>query len=165
LLERMIVRSSNLATNALIAIIGAERANATAHALGATRIKVLRGVEDGKAYQAGLNNTTTSSDLAELMTAIELNRAASRASCDAMRGILLRQEFNDEIPAGVPPGTPVAHKTGSITAVLHDAAIVYPRTRAPYVLVVLTKSIPDERVARTLIQDISRMVYAFATGS
>jgi beta-lactamase class A len=165
LLERMIVRSSNLATNALIAIVGAERANATAHALGATRIKVLRGVEDGKAFQAGLNNTTTSRDLAALMQAIEENRAASRASCDMMRGILLRQEFNDEIPAGLPAGTPVAHKTGSITGVLHDAAIVYPRTRPPYVLVVLTKGIPDESVARTLMQDVSRMVYAFATGS
>src|SRR5437016_2865408 len=56
LLERMIVRSSNLATNALIAVVGAERANATAHELGARNIRVLRGVEDGKAFQAGLNN-------------------------------------------------------------------------------------------------------------
>ncbi|MEO7457144.1 MAG: serine hydrolase, partial [Gemmatimonadaceae bacterium] len=43
LMERMIVRSSNLATNALIALVGAEQANATAHALGATHIRVLRG--------------------------------------------------------------------------------------------------------------------------
>ena len=159
LLERMIVRSSNLATNALIAIVGAERANTTAHELGARKIRVLRGVEDGKAFQAGLNNSTTSRDLAALMTAIEQKRAASAASCDTMKAILLRQEFNDEIPAGVPPGTPVAHKTGQITAVLHDAAIVYPKGRSPYVLVVLTKNIPDEKVARSLIADLSRIVY------
>jgi beta-lactamase class A len=159
LLERMIVRSSNLATNALIAIVGAERANATARELGARNIQVRRGVEDGKAYAAGLNNTTTAADLAALMAAIEQHRAASPRSCQAMREILLRQEFNGEIPAGVPPGTPVAHKTGSITAVLHDAAIVYPAGRAPYVLVVLTRNIRDERVARALIRDISRLVY------
>jgi beta-lactamase class A len=159
LLERMIVRSSNLATNALIAIVGASRANETAHALGARNIRVLRGVEDQKAYDAGLSNTTTSRDLATLMVAIEQNRAASRASCDSMRAILLRQEFNGEIPAGLPPGTPVAHKTGQITAVLHDAAIVYPRGRPPYVLVVLTRQIPDEKVARALIADLSRIVY------
>jgi beta-lactamase class A len=159
LLERMIVRSSNLATNALIAIVGAARANATAHALGASRIKVLRGVEDQKAFDAGMINTTTSRDLAALMSAIEQNRAASKSSCDAMRAILLRQEFNDEIPAGLPPGTPVAHKTGSITGVLHDAAIVYPKGRPPYVLVVLTRGIPDEKVARALIADLSRIVY------
>ena len=159
LLERMIVRSSNLATNALIAIVGAERANATAHALGASRIKVLRGVEDQKAFDAGMINTTTARDLAALMSAIEQNRAASKSSCDAMRAILLRQEFNDEIPAGLPAGTPVAHKTGSITGVLHDAAIVHPNARRPYVLVVLTRGIPDEKVARALIADLSRIVY------
>ena len=163
LLERMIVRSSNLATNALIAVVGAERANATAHDLGASRIRVLRGVEDQKAFDAGLSNSTTAGDLATLMRAIEENRAASPQSCAEMRAILLRQEFNDEIPAGVPAGTPVAHKTGQITAVLHDAAIVYPRGRKPYVLVVLTRGIPDEKVARTLIQDVSRLVYAHAT--
>jgi beta-lactamase class A len=159
LLERMIVRSSNLATNALIAIVGAARANETAHALGARNMRVLRGVEDQKAYEAGLSNTTTARDLATLMSAIEQNRAASAGSCTQMRDILLRQEFNDEIPAGVPPGTPVAHKTGQITAVLHDAAIVYPPGRKPYVLVVLTRQIPDEKVARALIADLSRIVY------
>ena len=80
-----------------------------------------------------------------------------------MLGILSRQEFNDEIPAGLPPGTRVAHKTGSITGVLHDAALVYLPNQAPYVLVVLTKNIQDDRVARTLIADLSRLVYEHVT--
>jgi beta-lactamase class A len=164
LLERMIVRSSNLATNALIALVSAERTNATAHELGASHIRVLRGVEDGKAYAAGLNNTTTSADLAVLLQRIERNEALGPSSARLMREILLRQEFNGEIPAGVPKGTPVAHKTGSITATLHDAAIIYPSGRPPYVLVVLTRKIPDERIARALIVDLSRLVWAHATG-
>jgi beta-lactamase class A len=163
LMERMIVRSSNLATNALIALVGADRANASAHALGATRIRVLRGVEDGKAYAAGMNNTTTSADLAVLLQRIERNEALGAESARLMKEILLRQEFNGEIPAGVPPGTPVAHKTGSITATLHDAAIVYPPARSPYVLVVLTRKIPTEATARALIADISRLVWTHAT--
>jgi beta-lactamase class A len=162
LLDHMITRSSNLATNALIALVDARAANATAHALGAKNMRVLRGVEDQKAYDAGLNNTTTARDLAELMTAIERGRAATASSCAAMRAIMLRQEFNEGIPAGLPPHTPVAHKTGSITAHLHDAAIVYPTGRLPYVLVVLTRGIQDEHVARALIADISRLVYASA---
>jgi beta-lactamase class A len=164
LVERMIVRSSNLATNAVIALIGAKHADSTAHALGARNIRVLRGVEDGKAYQKGLNNTTTARDLGVLLEAIEKRSAASPVDCDTMLAILSRQEFNDEIPAGLPPGTRVAHKTGSITAVLHDAALVYPPGRAPYVLVVLTRNIPDERVARPLIADLSRLVYEHVTG-
>jgi beta-lactamase class A len=162
LINRMITRSSNLATNALIELAGATNANATAHALGAKNIRVLRGVEDGKAFRAGLNNTTTPRDMAVLLEAIETGKAASRASCDAMRDVLLHQEFNTEIPAGLPPGTKVAHKTGWITGVLHDAAVVYPAGRKPYVLVVLTRGIPDDKVARTLIADISRLVYAHA---
>jgi len=162
LIDRMITRSSNLSTNALIELVGAEKANATAHDLGAKNIRVLRGVEDNKAFRAGLNNTTTARDLLVLLEAIETGRAASRPSCDAMRDILLRQEFSAEIPAGLPPGTKVAHKTGWITGVLHDAAIVYPQGRRPYVLVVLTRGIPDETVARQLIVDISRLVYEHA---
>lgn len=162
LIDRMITRSSNLATNALIELVDAKRANATAHDLGAANIKVLRGVEDNKAFRAGMNNTTTARDLAVLLEAIETGRAASRQSCDAMREVLLHQEFNDEIPAGLPRGIPVAHKTGWITGVLHDAAIVYPPGRKPYVLVVLTRGIPDDKVARALIADLSRLVYASA---
>ena len=163
LLDRMITRSSNLATNAVIALVGAEAANATAHRLGATRMRVLRGVEDSKAYQAGLNNTTTARDLAALLAALERGDAASPASTDSMRSMLLRQEFNDRIPAGLPPGTRVAHKTGEITAVAHDAAIVYPPDRPAYVLVVLTRGISDTKKSAALAADISRLVHAHVT--
>jgi beta-lactamase class A len=165
LMQRMIDRSSNLATNAVIALLDAKRVTGTARALGAREIEVRRGVEDNKAYEQGLNNTTSARDLAALMEAIEQGRAASPASCRAMRDVLLKQEFNDEIPAGLPPGTPVAHKTGNITGVLHDAAIVYPRGRPPYVLVVLTRGIPEPKVAQSLIADIARLVHARATGT
>jgi beta-lactamase class A len=164
LAERMIVRSSNLATNALIELVGARRADSTARMLGARGTKVLRGVEDQKAYDAGLSNVTTAADLAAMLAAIERGEAAASRSCTAMKEILFRQQFNDEIPAGLPPGTPVAHKTGSITAILHDAAIVYPPGRPPYVLVVLTRGVQDQAVARQLIADISRMVWTHATG-
>jgi beta-lactamase class A len=76
-----------------------------------------------------------------------------------MIDILAAQEFNDEIPAGLPPGTRVAHKTGWITGVTHDAALVYPPGRRPYVLVVLTKGIRERAVAQKLIADISRLVW------
>src|SRR5436309_4027541 len=78
--ELMETVSSNLATNLLIALVDAKRANATAHSLGADSILVLRGVEDGKAYRAGMNNTTTARDLGMLFTALAQYRAASPAA-------------------------------------------------------------------------------------
>ena len=64
-----------------------------------------------------------------------------------MVAILKRQNFNDAIPAGLPSGIVVAHKTGNITKIHHDAAIVFgPR---PYVLVVLVRGLADEGQARS----------------
>jgi beta-lactamase class A len=160
LLRLMITRSSNLATNTLIALVGAQEVNRTMRSLGAQRIQVLRGVEDGKAFDKGLINTTTARDLATILRAIEEGRAGSAKATGEMRQILLAQEFNEKIPAGLPPGIRVAHKTGEITAHSHDAAIVYPPGRKPYVLVVLTRGIQDGIRSSKLIADISSIVYA-----
>ena len=160
LIELMETVSSNLATNLLIAKVDAKRANATAHALGADSILVLRGVEDGKAYQAHLNNTTTARDLGMLLAAIANGTAASPASCQEMLAILGRQQFNEGIPAGLPPGTRVYHKTGWVDQVVyHDAALVEPARGGRYVLVVTTGGTPKSEDAHALVRDISRIVY------
>jgi beta-lactamase class A len=160
LLRLMITRSSNFATNTLIALVGADQVNLAMRGLGAQRIQVLRGVEDNKAFDKGLINTTTARDLATILRAIELGQAGSPGATREMREILLAQEFNEKIPAGLPPGVRVAHKTGEITAHSHDAAIVYPTGRAPYVLVVLTRGVQDGARSSKLIADISSIVYA-----
>ncbi len=157
LCEMMITVSSNLATNLLIEKLGVEHIRATVHALDADGMNVLRGVEDGKAFDKGLNNTTTAQGLLKLLVAIAEGRAFDAEASARMIEILERQQFNAGIPAGLPPGTPVAHKTGEITRIHHDAAIVFaPR---PYVLVVLVRGIAEAESA-ALIADISRRIYA-----
>lgn len=165
LLQRMIIRSSNLATNELISLVGAKNVTAMAHDIGATHTTVLRGVEDQKAFDAGLINTTTAADLATMLLTIERGTALSPEASALMKEILLTQELNDKIPAGLPPGIPVAHKTGEITAVSHDAAVVYPPGRKPYVLVVMTRGLRDSKESTALIADISRIVYAHVMGT
>lgn len=165
LLKRMITRSSNLATNELISLVGAKNVTAMARAIGANHTNVLRGVEDQKAFDAGLINTTTAADLATMLLTIDKGTALSPEASAEMKEILLAQEVNDKIPAGLPPGTPVAHKTGEITAVSHDAAVVYPPGRKPYVLVVMTRGLRDSAQSTALIADISRMVYAYVMGT
>jgi beta-lactamase class A len=159
LAELMITVSSNLATNILIELVDAKRVQATMRELGADSIAVLRGVEDIKAYRAGLSNTTSARDLGIIFEAIYEQRAAGPESCREMIEILSRQEFNEGIPARLPAGTRVAHKTGSITEIRHDGGIVFTADGRAFVLVVLTKGIEERSVADALIADVARMVY------
>jgi beta-lactamase class A len=163
LVELMITVSSNLATNILIERVEAARAQATAVALGADSIQVRRGVEDTKAYQAGLNNTTTARDLGVLFAAIARGRAASAASCRAMLAVLTRQHFNEGIPAGLPSGVTVAHKTGWFTGTHHDGGVVTAPGGRRYVLVVLTRGIQDTTASARLIADIAGLVHGAVT--
>lgn len=159
LIRLMITVSSNLATNILIEQISPGRVMDLMRKIGANNIRVLRGVEDGKAFQKSLNNTTTARDLMIILRQIAERRAISAKASDEMINIMLDQTFNEGIPAGLPQNARVSHKTGSITKINHDAAIVYPPDRKPYVLVVLTRGIEDEKLAHKLIADISRVVY------
>ncbi len=161
--QRMIVRSSNLATNVLIDQLDPVRVTSSARALGGAGVLVRRGVEDGPAFRAGLNNVTTARGLGKLLAALERGQAASSWATAAMRETLLRQEFNEEIPAGLPAGTRVAHKTGWITATTHDAAIIYREGRTPFVLVILTRAIPERRDAQRLMADLARLTWEYAT--
>jgi beta-lactamase class A len=153
LMRRMIVRSSNLATNLLMEFVGAPRIMELMHSIGAGESRILRGVQDIKAFEAGMNNMVTARDLA-----IVLEHIARGGS--PMIEILAAQEFNSGIPAGLPPGTKVAHKTGEITAHYHDAAIVYPPRSSPYVLVVLTRDASSESDAVRAVSEISRLFWS-----
>ena len=155
LVRRMIVRSSNLATNIVIELIGAKRIMALMKQIGADDIQVLRGVEDDKAYHAGMNNTTTAHDLMLVFKTLGERKAVNAEASAMMLDILAAQEFNDGIPGGVPTGTRVAHKTGSITEIAHDAGIV----NGQYVLVVLTKGFKKTEDAEKVIAEISRIVW------
>lgn len=159
LADLMIAHSSNLATNILIDVVRPERVRRTMTRLNAQGMVVRRGVEDIPAYRAGLNNTTTAYAFSRVLGAIARCELLSEQSCDEMTRILEGQEFRAGIPAGLPAGTRVANKTGWITGINHDGAIVYPPGQPPYVLVVLTRGIEGEARANRLIADLSRIVW------
>ncbi len=157
LCDLMITVSSNFAANLLIEKLDAANIRRTVTALGADGMQVLRGVEDQKAFDEGMNNTTTARGLLVLLDRIAQGKAVDPSADAEMIDILKRQKFNDAIPAGLPPGTAVAHKTGHITRIHHDAAIVFG-TR-PYVLVLLVRGIEDQKQSAALMTELSRAVY------
>ena len=157
LCDAMITVSSNFAANLLIERVGVENIRATVSRLGAEGMQVLRGVEDQKAFDKGMNNSTTARGLLILFQRLATGRAVNADSDSAMVDILKRQKFNDAIPSGVPAGTAVAHKTGNITKIHHDAGIVF--AQRPYVLVILVRGIADQKVSGPLMAKISAGVY------
>lgn len=157
LCELMITESSNLAANLLIEKLGVENIRSTVQALSAEGMNLLRGLEDAKAYEKGLNNTTTARGLGILLQSIYQGTTVDSESSQQMIAILEHQKFNEGIPAGLPRGIAVAHKTGEITKIHHDAAIVF--AKRPYVLVILVRGLADKKDSAALMADISRDLY------
>jgi len=161
LLYQMIIVSSNFSTNLIIELVGAKNVSATMEQLGAKDIHVLRGVEDGKAFAKGLNNTITAHGLMILFEKMAKSETVNPAASQAMIDILLDQKFNKIIPAQLPANVKVAHKTGSINGVQHDTGIVFLPNGKKYVLVLLSKNLKDEKGAIKAMANVSKLIYQF----
>jgi beta-lactamase class A len=157
----MIIVSSNLATNLIIEWVDAKNVTQTMRDLGAKDIQVLRGVEDTKAFEHGMNNSTTAYDLMLIFENIAREKMVSAEASQQMTEILLDQRFNDIIPRNLPPEVKVAHKTGNITGVHHDSGIVILPNGKKYVLVLLSKNLEDEESGKKAMASVSEVIYGY----
>ena len=162
----MITKSSNLATNLLVDIVGLHNIQQALDELEVDGVRILRGVEDQAAFQAGLNNEVTANGLLKLLRIIADRRAYSPVASEEMLKIMLEQQYRSGIPAGLPKAARVAHKTGNISTVHHDAGIIFLEGREPYVLVVLTQFAAETgrgtavaEVSRDIFNTLSHMTY------
>jgi len=159
----MIVRSSNLATNILLEVVGTKNVNDFIQTLGIQGVTVRRGVEDNAAFRLGMNNSASARGLTETMKLIAENKVVSQQASEKMIEILLGQEFNESIPALLPKSVKVAHKTGWTGDVYHDTGVVYAERegRKPYVLSIMTKGFTQkqEHEAHQCIATLSKMIY------
>ena len=161
----MIATSSNLATNLLLDLIGLATVQRTIERFGLTGIDMRRGVEDEKAYEHGIVNRVTANGLVALLRLIAEERAYSPALSREMLDILHQQEFKKGIPARLPREVRVAHKTGDISTVAHDAGVVYAPDRQPYVIAILTEWTADAGSRSPTIATISHAVYDALRGA
>jgi len=157
----MIIYSSNLATNILIDLVDAKKVTQTMRELGAPDIQVLRGVEDIKAFEKGLSNSTTAFDLMAIYEKMALQQIVSEEASDEMVDILFDQQFNEIIPAHLPDDVKVAHKTGVITGVHHDSGIVFLPDGRKYVLVILSRELGDFDAGTAKMADVSKIIYDY----
>ncbi len=146
LARRMIVRSSNFATNLVLAHVGVPAVNEVLSIVGTTHMRVERGIEDAAAREAGIDNVVTARDLALLIGKIAegaagpgTGRALARPdTCAAMLEVLCAQEHLEDLAAGLPAGTRIAHKNGWVHGVRHGAGVVFPDDAPPYAIAVCT---------------------------
>ncbi len=161
----MIAMSSNLATNLLLDLIGLETVQRTIERFGLTGLDIRRGVEDEKAFEHDIVNRVTANGLVGLLRLIAEERAYSPELSREMLDILHQQEFKKGIPARLPRDVRVAHKTGDISSVAHDAGVVYAPGRKPYVVAILTEWAADAGSRSPTIASISHAVYDYLRGT
>ena len=152
LLMQMVAQSDNTAANMLIDRLGFDAVNAEAANLGCTQTVLARKMMDAQAEAEGRDNYTSAADVATLLQKLAAGAIATPELCDRARGYLLAQADTRGIAEGVPEGIAVAHKTGSLAAAQHDAAIIY--AERPFILVILTQNL-DRETALTLERDIA----------
>lgn len=155
LATRAIVRSSNLATNLLLEQFAPAEVTEAWRALGARASVVARGIEDTAAGAASASNLVTAHDLAVLLQAIGTGRAASARGCEEVLADLFAQEYRDTFPAGLPPGTRVAHKNGWVDGLTHDAGIIERADGERCVLVACTSTELDERAGQEYVARVA----------
>lgn len=159
LVYEMITISSNFATNIMIDLVRAQNVTQTMRDLGAKDIKVLRGVEDTKAFEKGLNNTTTAYDLLLILQKMAEGKIINQGASDEMIKILLAQKFNTVIPAKLPSDVKVAHKTGAYGKVRHDSGIVFLPDGRKYVIILMSREWEDEKENTEMLANISKLFY------
>lgn len=162
LADRAITRSSNIATNLLVDVVGLAEVAEVLRLTGCSPATVVaRGIEDARAREAGITNTVTASDLGLLMAAVARREPAlgGEPVLGPVEGMLSRQVHVDQVPAGLPEGTPTASKSGWIPGVSHDVALVRPPGEPPFVLAVCTTIALDETEAAAFVAGIARDVW------
>ncbi len=159
LLFRMITLSSNLSTNLIVDLTGAKNANQTMHSIGAKDIQALRGVEDNKAYDLGMNNKVTAYDLMIIFEHLAKGTVVNKKACKEMINILMHQQLREKIPAELPADVKVANKTGWIDKVSHDSGIVFLPDGRKYVVVLLSSGVEDEKSVNATLANVSKIIY------
>ncbi len=178
LLDNMIMLSSNVAANALLYLAGTDRVNQMAESIGMPNTKILwypsaglkpnvrlvsytpgESTSGERDSVDGAYNVTTAADIAVLFERLVQGQVVSPETSAEMLDLLAQQEINDRLPALLPTGTRVAHKTGDLDYSIHDAGVIYG-PNGPVVVTVLSDDVENREAVVDFIQQVARLAYA-----
>ncbi|HAF10573.1 MAG TPA: hypothetical protein DCK98_10900 [Chloroflexi bacterium] len=154
-LEEMITYSDNGSALALLRLVGAQRVNATLGAAGLGNFHVALNADD--------DHTVTARAVGTFFALLGRGELLSPAASRRMLERLQRQHINDRMPAKLPAGTVVAHKTGDLVGYTHDGGIIQSSS-GPLIFVALTQDAPQDD-ARQFIAQAAALAYHGASSA
>jgi beta-lactamase class A len=161
LVHRMVTVSGNLATNLVLDEVGTEEVAAVLADAGCSeRTAIVRGIEDYPARDAGIDNLITADDMARLVVALADGRLAGPDASAACEETLLAQQYRNGIPAGLPTGLTIGNKTGWISSVNHDVALIRAPDLPPIGMAVLISAPGTEEEREAGIARIAAAAWA-----
>lgn len=144
----MITESNNTAAWLLARTVGWTAIDELLQAHGFVQSRVLE------------QQTTSAREITRFFTGVfeqTLDPDLGPAEYATMRDLLAAQEINALLPAGFPPGTPFAHKTGTLPEITNDAGVLLPPTGQPLYVTVLTQG--DETASADLMRELAQLVW------
>lgn len=153
----MIQMSDNTATNVLIDRVGMEAVNTFLDGIGLTGTRLRRKMIRPADQAAGRENVSTPEELGRLVEMLWAGELASEEGTREMLDVMAIPK-GGTIPAGLPGGVRVAHKTGSLGGVIVDAGVVLLEGR-PYVVSVMGTLLGDSRAAGATLSDVVGLIH------
>lgn len=154
LVEIMIDRSSNEATNMLLGLIGIPRVQHLCAEFGMKKLHIERLIGDLAARDSGTPNEVTTDELSSLMLEAVRGDWTSVENRTFLREALSRQRY-DVIATELPAGTAWGSKSGSVDGIEHDAAYIYdPDSDDLLVLAICTRGY-EEQPAQEAIRAVA----------
>ncbi len=157
LAQEMIHSSDNTATNILIKKLGMEAVNQNLMRLGSTKTRLNRIMLDTMAVKQGHQNWVNVLEINDLLRKIYNKEVASPTLCDEMIAILKNCRDKSTIPANLPKDLVIAHKTGELSYLRGDAAIVY--TKQPFIISVFVEGFKELPQAERIIADLAEICW------
>jgi beta-lactamase class A len=152
----MITRSSNVAAILLLRKVEQANINQMFASLGLQDTRLLD--RPFRNIHGNARNQTTPRDMGRFFWLLLRGKVVDVESSQALIRLLLRQRIDDRLPAALPKGVPIAHKTGNLVGVVHDAGIIYSPA-GPLVVVAMSQDAPSEDEATATIALLARIAY------
>lgn len=154
----MIIQSDNTATNKLIDIVGMDNINEFIKRMGFKNTLLQRKMMDAEARKNGKENYTSAEDTLLFFQLVYDGKLIDKEYSELMKYILTHQLDGSMMRIYLPDELTIAHKTGDLDFLKHDAGIVYTET-TDYIFIMFTWNTESDCYARNAIGEVSRDVY------